>query len=69
MNAIKSRRWAIALVASLALNLFLGGMFVASWGIHGGPRDIAAANPFGVFWARQSLGGPARAMLHRVWNK
>ena len=68
MNAIKSRRWAIALVASLALNLFLGGTFVASWGIQSGLGDGAAANPFAVFWARDSLGKPAGAMLRRVWG-
>jgi uncharacterized membrane protein len=69
MNGSKSRRWAIALVASLALNLFLGGMFVASWGIQIGPRDDAAANPFAVFWARNALGEPAGAMLRRVWGR
>ncbi len=68
MNAIKSRRWAIALVASLAFNLFLGGMMAASWGLRGGLRDAATANPFAVFWARDSLGKPAGAMLRRVWG-
>ncbi len=69
MNGLKSRRWAIALVASLALNLFMGGMFVASWAIQGGLGNGAAANPFAVFWARDSLGAPAGAMLRRVWGR
>ncbi len=69
MNGIRSRRWAIALVASLALNLFMGGMFVASWGIQSGLGDDAAPNPFAVFWARDSLGKPAGAMLRRVWGR
>ncbi len=69
MNALKSRRWAIALMASLALNLFLGGVFAASWRAHDDARDTVAPNPMAVLWARESLGEPARATLRRIWAK
>ncbi len=69
MTAIKSHRWAIALVASLALNLFLGGVFAANWRLHGLGQDTFTANPFAVFWAREPLEEPARATFRRIWTE
>ena len=40
-----SKKWAIVLFSSLALNLFVGGMFVSHWIFHG--RDETRTHAFG----------------------
>jgi uncharacterized membrane protein len=69
MSRLLAKHWAIALVVSLALNLFLGGIFAARWlgGPRGGPRSGKPHLRFDAL--REALGPEAKAAIDQVDGK
>ncbi len=61
-----SKRWAIVLFSSLALNLFIGGVFVSHWAFHG--RDVARSHAFGLRGASRHMDEDTRAAMRRMWS-
>lgn len=64
MTAI-SRPWALALLASVALNLFIGGMFAATL-LQRGHGPGPPPPQVGLGWAREALGEEGRPAIERV---
>ena len=61
-----SKRWAIVLFSSLALNLFIGGVFVSHWAFHG--HDVARSHAFGLRGASRHMDEDTRAAMRRMWS-
>ena len=61
-----SKKWAIVLFSSLALNLFVGGMFVSHWIFHG--RDEARTHGFGPQGMGRHMDRDTRTALRRMWS-
>lgn len=62
-----SKKWAIVLFSSLALNLFVGGMFVSHWIFHG--RDEARTHAFGPQGMGRHMDRDTRTALRRMWSE
>ena len=73
MTTPLARRLAIALVASLALNLFLGGMATSRWLFHPPPpAHFAGPGDFGHFNRRaalRALSGESRDRVEALWRQ
>ena len=72
MTTPLARRLAIALVASLAINLFLGGMATSRWLFHA-PPGAHGAGPDGIGHfnrraAHKALDAGARKRVEAVWR-
>lgn len=73
MTTPLARRLAIALVASLAINLFLGGMAISRWLFHEPPGAHDAASPDGIGHfnrraAHEALDAGARKRVEAIWR-
>ncbi len=73
MTTPLARRLAIALVASLAINLFLGGMAISRWVFHEPPGAHDAASPDGIGHfnrraAHEALDAGARKRVEAIWR-
>jgi uncharacterized membrane protein len=66
-----SKRWAIVLFSSLALNLFVGGVIVSHWGGHWSARDrdVARSHTFGLRGASRQMGEETRATMRSMWSE
>ena len=73
MTTPLARRLAIALVASLAINLFLGGMATSRWLFHG-PPGAHGVGPDGIGHfnrraAHEALDPDVRSLVEAVWRE
>lgn len=68
MSRVLTKRWAIALVASLALNLFLGGMFTARF-IMRPPRPHHGFRPLQFKSMRRHLDASSHELVDRIEAK
>ena len=62
-----SKRWAIVLFSSLALNLFIGGVFVSHWGGRG--HDVARSHAFGLRGASRHMDEDTRTAMRSMWSE
>ncbi len=62
-----SKRWAIVLFSSLALNLFIGGMIVSHLSFYG--RDAARSDAFGLRDASRQMDKDTRAAMRGMWSE
>ncbi len=62
-----SKKWAIVLFSSLALNLLVGGMFVSHWVFHG--RDGVRTHAFGPRGVGRHMDRDTRTALRSMWSK
>jgi uncharacterized membrane protein len=64
MNALRARPWALLFVASLAINLFLGGMLAVRWWqrSHYGAGSTGFVPP-----SFRALGPEGRPIAERIW--
>lgn len=67
MSALKSNRWAIALIASLAVNIFLIAALATNAFRHPPGRGFAGA-PFSMPWAIRVLGGDMRPLAFEIFE-
>jgi uncharacterized membrane protein len=61
-----SNRWAVVLFTSLAINLFVGGVFVSHWVYHG--RDVARSHAFGLRGVSRHMDEETRRTMRRMWS-
>ena len=66
MTKLTSSRWAIIFFISLALNLFLGGLFVADKYLKGQGIRGFRGMVYSVPWARRILGDEVRPLAQQV---
>ncbi len=64
-----SRRLAVVLAVSLALNLFLGGMITAHWLLRGPPPHERGGRFFDRHAALQAIGEEHRALVESIWAR
>ena len=69
MIKLSSRGLAIGLIASLALNLLLGGAMVARHVFHRDHFRITAEGPFPRWAKRAKLGAKQTARLQAIWKQ
>ena len=62
-----SKRWAIVLFSSLALNLFVGGMIVSHLSFYG--RDVTRSDAFGLRDASRYMDKDTRAAMRGMWSE
>ena len=62
-----SKTWAIVLFTSLAINLFIGGVFVSHWASHG--RDVARSHAFGLRGTSRHMDEETSTTMRRMWSE
>lgn len=62
-----SKTWAVVLFTSLAINLFIGGVFVSHWVSHG--RDVGRSHAFGMRGASRHMDAETRSTMQRMWSE
>mgnify|MGYP000320635872 CR=1 FL=1 len=69
MTKLTSRRWAIIFFISLALNVFLGGLFVADKYFKDNRSRGFRGMTYSVPWARRILGDEVRPMAREIFRE
>ena len=69
MTKLTSRRWAIIFFISLALNVFLGGLFVADKYFKDNRSRGFRGMTYSVPWARRILGDEVRPMARGIFRE
>ena len=69
MTGLSSKKLAIALVASLALNLFLGGVWTAQWLGHRFEMHQRGGPPHHLRRGMDALGDEARQTVRQVFDR
>jgi len=62
-----SKTWAVVLFTSLAINLFVGGVFVSHWVSHGG--NVERSQVFGLRGTSRHMDEDTRSTMHRLWSQ
>ena len=62
-----SKTWAVVLFTSLAINLFVGGVFISHWVLHG--RNVERSQAFGLRGASRHMDEDTRSTMHRMWSQ
>jgi uncharacterized membrane protein len=69
MTKLTSRRWAIIFFISLALNVFLGGLFIADKYFKDKRGRSFHGMTYSVPWARRILGDEVRPMAREIFRE
>lgn len=69
MKRLSARTLSIALIVSLALNLFVVGIFVVGFLFHWPGHHVQAGRPFPQWMARRSLDRDTRAKVDTIWRE
>ncbi|MBI4081080.1 MAG: periplasmic heavy metal sensor [Candidatus Lambdaproteobacteria bacterium] len=68
MKSLRSNPWALALLASLVLNLFLAGL-LAGRILSSADRMDAMFRHYTMRWATRVLGDEGRPLMDQVWSR
>lgn len=68
MKRLSARTLGIALIVSLAINLFVVGIFAVGFFFHGPRHHAQAGRPFPHWMARRSLDSDTRGKVDAIWR-
>jgi uncharacterized membrane protein len=68
MKSLRSNPWALALLVSLVLNLFLAGLLAGRF-LSSADRMDAMFRNYTMRWATRVLGDEARPLMDQVWGR
>jgi uncharacterized membrane protein len=69
MKRLSARTLSIALIVSLAINLFVVGVFVVGFLFHWPERHVQSGRPFPQWMARRSLDRDTRGKVDTIWRE
>lgn len=69
MRSWLARYGGIALIVSVALNLFLGGILAGGWVLHDEPERVRGFAVAGMRFSRQDLAPESRTLVRRLWEE